>query len=292
MTRPRRDRGFSLVELVTVLVIIVVGLSIGLPSVLKATADARRDQCKSNLKMIGLALHNYHDVYNTSPPGWTGHFAEAGTLPRFGWNVAILPFLDQAPLFEQLDMQHHRMEDRDLLVTALPGLRCPADSTRAVNSLRGSFGTSNYSWNCGPVAPPRWADSDFASVWPGQPPTPRTTNGSFFLNSQTRFRSVLDGLSNTLSVGERSVQSRAGLWMGVRGNEYEDDQVTDCSPGNEINTGDNSYSSRHRGGASFLIMDGTVRFINNGIQSRAGAGQDMGTYQKLSHRSDGNFVDF
>ena len=75
--------------------------------------------------------------------------------------------------------------------------------------------------------------------------------------------------------------------MGVRGNEFEDDQVTDCSYGNEINTGDNSFSSRHAGGANFLFGDGAVQFISEEIDSQPIKAQSMGLYQMLSHRSDG-----
>ncbi len=90
--------------------------------------------------------------------------------------------------------------------------------------------------------------------------------------------------------GERCVDSRAGLWMGVRGNEFEDDQVTDCSPGNEINSGDSGYSSLHPGGANFLFADGSVYFIAEDINSRVGTGREMGVYQRISSRSDGLVV--
>lgn len=289
MTRKPRRRGFTLVELVTVLAIVTIGLSLSLPAIQKSRADARQTQCRQNLKLIGLALHNYHDAYRTIPPGWTGHFREPGDLPRFGWQAALLPFLDQAPLYSKLDTVSHRM-DASLVTLPMSILRCPSDPTADINSLRGRLGTSNYSGNFGPVAAPRWAASDFGAAWPGQLPTPQRTNGVFFWNSRIRFRDVLDGTSNTFFAGERSVHSRAGIWMGVRGNEYEDDQVTDCSAGNEINTGDNSYSSLHRGSANFLLMDGTVRIISQDIESQTGEGANMGTYQKLSHRVDGNPV--
>ena len=80
--------------------------------------------------------------------------------------------------------------------------------------------------------------------------------------------------------------------MGVRGNEFEDDQVTDSSFGNEINTGDNSFSSRHPGGANFVIGDGSIRFISEKIDSRPADPENPvgGTFQLLSHRSDGGTV--
>src|SRR5260370_743998 len=52
---------------------------------------ARRSQCKNNLKQIGLALHNYHDVYGSFPPAY---FVDASGKPMHSWRVLILPFLD------------------------------------------------------------------------------------------------------------------------------------------------------------------------------------------------------
>jgi prepilin-type N-terminal cleavage/methylation domain-containing protein len=292
MTHRKQRGGFTLIEVLVVLVIVAVGLAITMPAVLKSRADARRDQCKTSLKQIGIALHYYHEVHNTLPPGWTGHSPEPGPLPRFGWIAYALPFLDQTALYNELDMRDHTMENRKLLETHIPSLRCPADSTPALNALRGSFGTTNYSANFGPVAAPRWAHSDFGSSWPGQPPTLKTTNGIFSWNSRVGFRDCTDGTSNIILVGERSVESRAGIWMGVRGNEFEDDQVTDSSFGNEINTGDNSFSSQHPGGANFVIGDGSIRFISEKIDSRPADPENPvgGTFQRLSHRSDGETV--
>lgn len=292
MADNRRRNGFTLIEVMVVLAIIAIGLSLTMPAILKSRADARRDQCKKHLKVIGIALHNYHDVHSTLPPAWIGHSPEPGPLLQFGWTTMLLPYLDDWKLYEELDFENPGQTPQKQLKTQLKYARCPADPTPSLNSLRGSFGTTNYSGNFGPVAAPRWANADSGSSWPGQLPTLTTTNGMFHLNSKVRIRDCKDGLSNIIMVGERSVESRAGIWMGVRGNEFEDDQVTDCSFGNEINVGDNSFSSRHIGGANFSIGDGSVRFISNSIDSRPAdpSSPEGGTFQRLSHRSDGKTI--
>jgi prepilin-type N-terminal cleavage/methylation domain-containing protein/prepilin-type processing-associated H-X9-DG protein len=94
-----RRRGFTLIELLVVIAIIAVLIALLLPAVQQAREAARRTQCKNNLKQMGLALHNYHDVYNMFPPG--GIASSAGGWGA-SWYMRILPYVDQAPVFNRL----------------------------------------------------------------------------------------------------------------------------------------------------------------------------------------------
>ena len=94
-----RRAGFTLIELLVVIAIIANLVALLLPAVQQAREAARRSQCKANLKQIGIALHNYHDTANTFPIG-------VRTSAQGGWGgsfwMGLLPYLDQAPLYDQL----------------------------------------------------------------------------------------------------------------------------------------------------------------------------------------------
>src|SRR5579872_5730558 len=97
--QPDDRRGFTLIELLVVIAIIAVLVALLLPAVQQAREAARRVQCKNNLKQLGLALHNYHDVTsNTFPPGYVNTNSDGG----WGWMSMLLPHLDQGPLYNML----------------------------------------------------------------------------------------------------------------------------------------------------------------------------------------------
>ena len=288
----KQRRGFTLVELAAVLSVGTVLFSLASPAIQTARGAARRSACKNKLNQIGLAMHNYLDVHRCFPPGWTGHHAVAGTEGRYGWSMSLTPFVvDEVDVYKQINFEDQRPRLSEVTQTGLPAFRCPSDTTEVLNPLRGNFGTSNYSANFGSTAPPRWLHAGMSAHWPGQAATLPKTDGICWWNSNCRIRTIMDGTSNTLMVGERSVASAAGIWMGVRGNNFESDQVTDCSPGNEINSGEGSFSSAHKGGAQFTLCDGSVRFISEKIESGIDAEGQPKTFQRLGSRRDGLPID-
>src|SRR5712671_7533195 len=129
VTRPQlhAPRGFTLIELLVVIAIIAVLIALLLPAIQQAREAARRTQCLNNIKQMGLALHNYHDVNKRFPIGQTAVLfldsvnpngqqyadpqeAQYPNLTGFGvhgtsWMLAILPFIEQAQLWQQWNFQ-------------------------------------------------------------------------------------------------------------------------------------------------------------------------------------------
>ena len=97
-----RRRAFTLIELLVVIAIIAILVALLLPAVQQAREAARRSQCKNNLKQFGLALANYHDVFNVFPMGGTVACCDFG--PQIGFIPRLFPYLDQTPIYNQINM--------------------------------------------------------------------------------------------------------------------------------------------------------------------------------------------
>jgi prepilin-type N-terminal cleavage/methylation domain-containing protein len=105
---PSRRRGFTLIELLVVIAIIAILIALLLPAVQQAREAARRTQCRNHLKQIGLAMHNYHDVFDTFPHAFILAIRLSGTSIQGvdhlqSWASSLLPYVDQAPLTNALE---------------------------------------------------------------------------------------------------------------------------------------------------------------------------------------------
>ena len=305
--------GFTLIELLVVIAIIAVLIALLLPAVQQAREAARRSQCKNNLKQMGLAMHNYHGTFGTFPSGF---IEESG----WGWGVMILPFMERAPLYEQLGQFNSwglmDLSNPDLLAlcqTEISVYLCPSDvavePSQAPTQLN-VMGT-NY-----PVALSNYvAFSGNGDIRCAHANDYYNKNGVFWNDSSIGIRHIIDGTSNTLLIGERESQddpdsdNRGAVWAG------NGRPTSTCSPNSGLafrNTvlacarttwsmingsgWQKGVSSLHTGGAQFLLADGSVRFISENIDMTANSPwggptpNNMGLYQRLAARNDGLVV--
>lgn len=210
----RKKLGFTLVELLVVIAIIGILIALLLPAVQAAREAARRASCSNKMKQIGLALHNYHDTHKCFPPDaiWVGDSATARQR-NFTWIALLLPYVEQAPLHDQIDFTIPAWDQQvsagsstqALQLIQLEGFTCPSEADTTCNK---PFGLSSYAGAAG---------------WDGH----RRMFGdlqraaAFSLMDSSKLRTVKDGTSNTLFVGEVSMSSYtpagAPQWQGGGG---------------------------------------------------------------------------
>lgn len=191
-------RGFTLIELLVVIAIIAILIALLLPAVQQAREAARRTECKNKLKQLGLALHNYHDTHNAFPGNEVGciRAASNGALNCWeGWSglAMILPFIDQAPLYNQANFNHYwndnsaAANNRRVADAFLPAFICPSDPNGG-GKITGNSGPSSYALSAGPAA--TWHLRNYQNP------------GMFTRESSVRIRDVKDGTSNTVMAAE------------------------------------------------------------------------------------------
>lgn len=280
--------GFTLIELLVVISIIAVLIALLLPAVQSAREAARRVQCVNGLKQLNLALHNYHDAHGSYPQGYW--YSPNYVWGGFGWAGAILPYVEQSNLYSGMNMTVAVWESQNqtMCQTHLQFYLCPSDETSEYGLLDRygmQFSMSSY----------------VASFGPGDMDTnPDDSRGVFYRNSRTSVRMIPDGMSNTLSLGERhngefEVHTATDhghmlaetVWAGAIREFPDDDHAhttlfeTGNGP-NSLEMNDRNCACRHPGVCNFGFMDGSVRAIKSSIS--------VTIFQALSTRGGGELI--
>jgi prepilin-type N-terminal cleavage/methylation domain-containing protein/prepilin-type processing-associated H-X9-DG protein len=234
-SQARHPVGFTLIELLVVIAIIGVLVALLLPAVQAAREAARRSQCVNNLKQIGVALHNYHEVQNTFPPGYVSAVDKTVTDPcdqdaensnsvdlgpGWAWGSMILPQLDQQPVFNSinfsLSVAYHANDTSS--TAALSVFLCPSDpGPSLVPVLADPPDPANPGTYTGANIVDQVARGNYVGMFglgeicanSGATDAPNqgaigSHLGCFYRNSRTDLASIIDGSSQTIAIGERS----------------------------------------------------------------------------------------
>ena len=158
--QPQR-RGFTLIELLVVISIIATLAALVLPAVQNARETARRTQCQSNLRNVGIAVQ----AYSTSKRGAIPHLTTTDFLINISttstamtfqapWSVVLLPYMEQTTLYDRLktsDNQGTSLNSTDaLMLTGIEVYNCPSDQNTG-------NGAMSYAANAGYIGTSIWS---------------------------------------------------------------------------------------------------------------------------------------
>jgi len=223
--------GTGVVRAIVVGVVALLLLLACLPMLIRwvgrAPGAERRSQCTNNLKLIALALHNYHSIYKCFPPAV---ITDKDGKPMRSWRVAILPFMEQKPLYDRYNFNEpwDGPRNRALAGIAIPTYRCPSETSPNLTE-------TNYVMIVG------------KGTIGGTP------------NEIVGIKDITDGTSNTILVVE--VTGTGIHWMEPRDLSLEELSY-------RLNDGSGKcICSRHTGGANVALADGSVRFLGEWVDA-------------------------
>ncbi len=297
MSRPSRRAAFTLIELLLVIAVMAILVALLMPAVQKVREAANRATCENNLHQIGLALYGYHDRNGTFPPGYqdnASQWPDPDIGPGWGWASFLLADLEQGNLMNQIDYAVNLDAPSPAIVgaraTFLKIFFCPSDQLLGTFNI--SDGTNTYTL----------AQSSYVGVNGNDGVDDFTTpphTGTFVRNVRYRATDVVDGLSNTLFVGEKCTSLSMTSWTGSLTNGENPflrlpgqfgggstlilGHCGSAAPNDPSVTDADAMCSAHFQAIQFLFGDGSVHAINGSI--------NLTVYDALATPNGGELID-
>ncbi len=287
-------RGLTMVELLVVLSVIGLLIALLLPAVQRTRESARRINCANKMRQLGLGLHHYESLYGSFPAGsqvadWE---RPPGYSKSFGWTVAVLPHIDQLPIYAQFDFDldcqiHHRQLTKQVVTSFV----CPSDPMHGGpvefnrspdphpvygSYWEGGWGITNYLGVSGIGGLQPATHILRCNELDSRQPVSTIHAGIFFGNSSVRLTDIKDGTSNTFLLGERGGVPELGKWggpgllfacplgvldvvlPGVLGDRFGGG----LRPPRGRTSDELHFWSSHDGGCYFAFADGSIRFLS------------------------------
>jgi prepilin-type N-terminal cleavage/methylation domain-containing protein/prepilin-type processing-associated H-X9-DG protein len=273
-------RALTLVELLVVIAIIGVLVALLLPAVQAAREAARRTSCINNLKQLGLAFQMHHDAKGGLPASRTFDEFEPGVFGGHGWTIDLLPYIEASALHKKFNFElpYFHEDNQAVVLQGADLFQCP--STATYGRLVRLAADDSPNW----IEPPRYGAAGDYYVHHTAVKRPDGSTGLPALaafDELTPFKSISDGLSNTIVVNEMAgrpdwyvlgspvpgvyaLQKGWAAWAGYQSMPFRAYKADGRLPGWEcvVNcNNDAGIYSFHPAGANTLMLDGSVHFL-------------------------------
>lgn len=293
----RSQNAFTLVELLVVIAIIGILVGLLLPAVQAAREAGRRSQCSNNLRQMGIAFHGYEGTFKVFPHGGAGAVSLTNSAIRgrwrLSWGAAILPYMEQAPLFAQIDQKQPYTHSNNATAggTVVPIYLCPSGPGRDLLRPNGDalsspkiYARTDYGGNYGERGLRCFPMTNCQNNYSDKGDTSGAGRGTLLIGSdrEVRIQDILDGTSNTVLVGE-APEGIHSIWIGhknvfdqsapVNGRAKAGAKWLSCqpifksSPSSFCDYGQ-EFHSFHSGGAQFVMADSSVQFLAETLDVR------------------------